>query len=191
MTSVYVIYHGPSEADKNHVICGQTDARLSNEGWNQARMIANMLKDKEFRKIYTSEMDRAFATAKEISLYHKCDVEIIEDLNDWNMGLWEGLTFAELKKTYEDKYQDWKKNPWDTRMTNGETLSEFLSRIEKFYNEKIKGEKSNIAVVSHRRGSRLLMGLLEGRDPRQETLAVYSDSTDASCRSFSLEGKSF
>lgn len=75
---IYLVRHGESEANAKGIHQGQKiDTSLSKNGLEQAKKIAERLKDEDFEIIYSSDLKRAYETAKEIAKFH--NIKIIKD----------------------------------------------------------------------------------------------------------------
>lgn len=69
---LFIVRHGESKANAKGIHQGQKiDTSLSKKGLEQAKKIAERLKDENFEIIYSSDLKRAYETAKEISKFHK------------------------------------------------------------------------------------------------------------------------
>ena len=69
-TTVYIVRHGQTEENKQKIIQGQLDTILNSEGERQADLVAKALKDIPFNVCYSSDLQRATATANRILAHH-------------------------------------------------------------------------------------------------------------------------
>lgn len=60
---LHLIRHGETEANKNHLVCGQSESPLSQEGINQAKAASESIRKFPFWRTYTSDLERAKLTA--------------------------------------------------------------------------------------------------------------------------------
>ena len=75
---IYLVRHGESIANAKGIHQGQKiDTSLSKKGLEQAKKIAERLKDENFEIIYSSDLKRAYETAKEIVKLH--NLKIVKD----------------------------------------------------------------------------------------------------------------
>jgi len=63
--------HGETEENKNRIIQGHIDGTLSQLGLEQAKKLAERLKDEKIDLIFSSDLGRALNTAKEVAKFHK------------------------------------------------------------------------------------------------------------------------
>ena len=74
---IYLVRHGQSEANISNYYQGQLDTHLTQEGFEQAQKVALRFKEiNDFDIIYTSDLKRAYDTAKAIYNFHQ-DKEFI------------------------------------------------------------------------------------------------------------------
>lgn len=104
---IILIRHGESKGNKDQIVQGQTDEGLSELGHLQAEKLSEYLATLNVGGIYSSDLGRAeqtaMPTAKKLSLPVKRD----PNLREAHFGIWEGLTFNEVKKTYWAEYNAW------------------------------------------------------------------------------------
>lgn len=62
--------HGETEENKAGIIQGYLPGHLSKTGIEQAKKVVLRLKDEKIDFIYSSDLDRAANTAKEIAKFH-------------------------------------------------------------------------------------------------------------------------
>lgn len=105
-TIVYLIRHGETEWNKLGRFQGSTDIALSEDGVKQAYLAAEVLKGK-FDYIYASPLSRAKHTADIIGEAGHITAQIEPDISEINFGLWEGLTYEEIKEQYPKELASW------------------------------------------------------------------------------------
>ena len=92
MAILYLIRHGETEHNANHIIQGQIDSPLTDLGKKQTKETANRLKDVNFAACYYSPLGRTTQTAQVILKEHDITVQAKNDLMEFNMGILEGKT---------------------------------------------------------------------------------------------------
>ncbi|MBA4536850.1 histidine phosphatase family protein [Bacillus aquiflavi] len=145
--AITLFRHGITDDNKRRAYIGWTNSPLSKSGVEQLLQLKPQLKAYEL--VFTSDLCRCVETAS--ILFRDVAHEKINQLREIHFGEWEGKTFNELQ--HYKQYQKWLSHPLMYRPPNGETFSEFTTRIEGGWNqitEKIIREKSRkIAVVTH------------------------------------------
>ena len=129
MTTVILCRHGETDWNRLGRYQGKTDVPLNARGREQARALARALRDEPIAAVYSSTLDRAYETAREIARLH--GVEVVRDarLDEINQGLWEGLRRDEIVLTHREIHERWLESPLDLRLPEGETLEEVRARV--------------------------------------------------------------
>lgn len=151
MGKIYLVRHGETEWNKEQRSQGcSNDIPLSIEGIIQARALGLRLKNEQFDFIYSSILQRANQTAEEIALYHGIKVNKLQDFMEINFGIWEGMRVPEIKKSYGDIFECWRKTPENAIVPGAERLQDVKIRcMDKLYELLYQNPKSNILIVSH------------------------------------------
>lgn len=147
---VYLVRHGESEANTKGLFSGVTDTPLTDFGRKQAREISDFLSKTIFEEIYSSPLSRAYETASLINEKHHNNIIIIDGLIEMNFGIFEGLSYKEIKSRYPDLTKAWQLKSSEFVFPEGESLIKFYKRIVLSYEEIIKNSKSDsILIVAH------------------------------------------
>lgn len=141
-----LIRHGQTDYNLQEKFQGFSDISLNSTGKKQARKVRKKFKQENIDIIYCSDLSRCRETAAGISP----DTEIIltENLREMNFGVFEGLTYEQIKNQHGDEYSNWKKNIIDHVIDNGESFRQMSSRVLDEF-EKIRNSNERAAVVSH------------------------------------------
>lgn len=162
---VYLVRHGETEWNTMAKFQGHTDVPLSEYGREQARLLGKRLSKENFIKVYASDLQRALETAKIISCFHGIDVLTRPELREMNFGFWEGLTYNEIKKSFQEEIKKWWEEPLTTRIPGGETLSEMVERcVLSIKNIVTAYPEGNVIVVTHGGAIRSIVGSVLGMD---------------------------
>lgn len=98
MTRFYLIRHGETEWNVSGRWQGHTDIPLNEIGHEQAALLADRLwhEDNEFVALYSSDLQRAWETARIVGAPFELKPLAVRDLREIDMGEWSGLTRAEI-----------------------------------------------------------------------------------------------
>lgn len=137
-----------------HVELGRTlsgrrrDVSLSNEGLEQARIVADLLGVEPIAAIWSSPRERAYYTARDIAEPHGLKVRIAEDLDEIDFGDWTGRPFDALEG--DPVWDDWNAARGSARPPGGESMAEATGRAVRAI-EAIAAEHDGetVAAVSH------------------------------------------
>ncbi len=166
-TRLILIRHGETDWNVEGRYQGQADPPLNPKGIEQARRLAQILKDKGIDVIYSSPLKRAWQTAQIIAQVIDAPVYPEPRLMEINQGEWEGLHVTEIQARYPEIFQQWEKDPWHTHIPGGETLTQVQKRVYAAVDEILsKHPGQTIALVTHRTPIALLKVRYQGLDPK-------------------------
>ena len=160
--------HGQSVYNLENRFTGWVDVPLSNNGIEEAKKAAILLKDFKIDIAYTSKLKRAIDTLQIILDSRKTDpIPVIENetLNERNYGDLQGLNKAEVAKQYGDeKVLVWRRS-YDVTPPGGESLKDTAARAIPYFRSVICADLShgsNVLVVAHGNSLRAIVKDLEG-----------------------------
>lgn len=145
---IYFTRHGETEWNKLGIIQGQLDSSLTKEGIDMGLRLREKSKDLHFDKVYSSDLGRAYDTAKLICP----DREIIKTplLREIDVGSWSGKNIKDVKASDEILYKKYFEEPENYYRPDGESIYDLKNRVEKFFEENIyNSEDENILIVTH------------------------------------------
>ena len=148
MTELYILRHGETQWNTQQRFQGQADSPLTSEGERQARLLAERIAALSPSAVYTSDLGRAFSTARiiadECGLIPESDIR----LRERNVGILTGLTFDHIRDGHADIWERYFEV--DYIIPEGESLNQLLERGRSFLNNIAKrhnGER--VVAVSH------------------------------------------
>lgn len=151
MTPLFLIRHGETTYNAESRVQGHHDPPLTILGVRQAEAVAERLSAEHIEAVYSSDLRRAAATAEIIAARHSLAVERTHLLREANLGIFQGLTAAEIAEKYPDEFNDWRSNPASLRPPGGETVEQVVSRCREFLNvlENDARAKAGVVIVGH------------------------------------------
>ena len=165
MKKLFLIRHGQTDGNVALRYYGHTDIMLNERGREQASGLAIRLSHEPLDRIYSSDLARAYETARIIARGHGLDVQRSRRLREIDLGDWEGLTFEEIKARDEELVRQWMVEFETHRMPNGESVAEFRSRVEyEIKNIIAKNRDQTVAIVTHGGVTRMVLCYLLGWD---------------------------
>lgn len=138
MTKVYFVRH----AQPDNTVRDDRNRPLTDEGKNDTRAVAELLKSRNVGYIASSPYERAIETVGLYSLWTGLDVNIYEDLRERNAGSWQGNNFFEyIEKQWAD---------FDYHIKDGESLREVQTRnIRALKRILSEHDGESIAIATH------------------------------------------
>lgn len=164
MTTLIFIRHGQSIGNMRGEFLGHTDLDLSEKGYAQVKRTAEYIaKNYKPDKIYSSDLLRAYNTAKAVDDLVCVGIVKNKNLREIYAGEWEGKTFSQLEKHYNKDYSVWLADIGNASCTGGETVSELqervLSEVKKIAEE---NNGKTIVIATHATVIRVLSCVWKG-----------------------------
>jgi broad specificity phosphatase PhoE len=127
VTTILLARHGESDWNRTKRWQGFADRPLTDLGRRQAIELAARLAETELDAVYSSDLQRARATAEIVARSKGLDVRTVPDLREVDVGSWSGLTRAEAEARYPEAYARWLHGDegWD----DGETYDQLGERV--------------------------------------------------------------
>ena len=159
MLRIFLIRHGETEWNKQKRLQGHTDVKLSPEGIRQAKLLAENAPFKHVDEIYSSDLSRAFDTAKILAVkFNIMPVKPTPELRETNFGEWEGRAISELINESPKAFGKFFTDPERCHPPQGETFLECQARVMIVIRDIITNhDNQNVIVVSHGAVIRLII----------------------------------
>ncbi len=128
---------------------GLSDAPLTEVGVQQAVAAGKRLASAGLTAIVTSPLQRAVRTAEEVAAATGAPVEADEDFRETDFGVWDGLTFAEVREKWSAELAAWLADP-AVAPPGGESFTDVSSRVTGALHRVLEGHQGQtILIVSH------------------------------------------
>ena len=148
---LYFVRHGESEANTRHVISNrESPFGLTERGQDQARALAEKLKDVPFRAIFCSPVLRARQTADILSQAFQIPYQVTEALREYDCGYLEGKSDKASWKQHRKYFEDWTlHHKYTSKPTAGESFIDIQNRFLPFIESLKHGEDDHILLIGH------------------------------------------
>jgi broad specificity phosphatase PhoE len=121
-TELWLIRHGETEWSLSGKHTSRTDISLTEHGRKRAEELRDYLKGTQFSAVFVSPMQRARETC---AIAGFGDVAVIDEgLREWDYGVYEGKTTAEIRK----EVPGW--SVWKDEIVGGETAEHVGERAD-------------------------------------------------------------
>lgn len=165
MTTLVLVRHGESEANRQNLFAGNFDADLQNRGMKQAEATAEFIAGHfKVDKVYASDLKRAYKTGKCIA--DKCRLEVVADKNlrEIDAGEWEGKDFFGIGDLYPEAWKIWLEDIAHAQCPGGESTEQLRDRImgeaEKIAKE---NDGKTVVLVTHATPVRIVETMIRFR----------------------------
>ena len=148
---LWLLRHGATEWALNGRHTGSTDLPLLPEGEAEARALSPVLSQQHFAAVFSSPLQRARRTCELAGLGDQ--MQICDDIIEWNYGDYEGITTA----TIRESIPDW--TVWSHGCPNGEAPPQVEARCARAISTAlaIPGD-GDVALFAHGHILRALAG---------------------------------
>ena len=161
---VLLIRHGQTDWNVDGRWQGTLPIGLNDMGRTQARSLAAHLATRKIGSIYSSHLPRALDTALAIGKVVGITPQTDTRLQEFNLGVFQGLTRDEIQQHYPDEWRDFERDYWNYSITNGESRRTLQTRAHEVFQHIVENAVGpEVAIVSHGGTIRmLLLKLFEG-----------------------------
>jgi broad specificity phosphatase PhoE len=143
---LWLVRHGETEWSRDGKHTSSTELDLTEQGVEVARTLRERLAGTTFDLALSSPRRRARRTAE---LAGFGDVEVDEDLVEWDYGDYEGITTPEIRETVPG----W--TVWTHPTPGGETAEQVTERLDRVV-AKVRARNSRVLVFGHGHSLRAL-----------------------------------
>ncbi|UCZ54069.1 histidine phosphatase family protein [Bacillus shivajii] len=144
---LYLIRHGQSEANKKGIIQGHANFPLTTLGKKQAVFVGHFFSDVHLDAIYSSDLDRAYETAKGIEYHHPLSIRSWDQLREVGLGPLEGKSRDQVKEEFP---QISTHSLLLSGVEGSETQEEITKRCRYVLDQLYAAHQNNtVALVSH------------------------------------------
>ena len=150
MTTIYLVRHGITQANKKNRFAGRTDEELHADGKTQIMHVGERLKDNDISTVYCGPANRTVQSAELLGVLLKVPVFPLEELDEIDIPHWDGLTKDEIRQKHGDEYPTWLNSPQTFSRPGCETLKQVQERAVGAVNRLLAQHNSeNLLLVSH------------------------------------------
>lgn len=176
---LYVFRHGQTTDNANFVFSGWRDPNLTQKGIEQAKILAEKLKDKKIHMLFASDQIRSIKTmeiAMSLNPYAK-NLPIHKDarIKERCYGDLQGQSKLKMQLENPKLLLEYRRS-YDIKPPNGESIKDVVERVRSFIYELIpimKEKNINVAVSCHGNSIRGFRQYFEGLT-NEETALIES-----------------
>jgi broad specificity phosphatase PhoE len=144
---IWLARHGETAANAEGRVQGWLDPPLSERGREQARALAGEAEGLGVRALYSSQLERARATAEVVGGRIGLEPVIDERFAESRRGAWEGRLLRDIERDDPDGWRAWQSGGADFRFPGGgESLGEHVARVAEALGDVAAGELPALVV---------------------------------------------
>ncbi len=149
-TTVILVRHGESGANKRGAYAGHTATRLTARGRQQAQQTAEVIGARRVAAVLCGPLPRTRQTARAIAAACGVFAQPAAALDEIGLGAWQGLTQAEIAARYPAEWRLWRERPEQLAFPGFEPLHEAAERVTRFLSELHRScPDGDVVVVTH------------------------------------------
>ena len=172
---ILLFRHGETANSKEVCFNGHYDVGLSKRGQKQFQHWADILKQETFNAVYSSDLQRTRKSAQFIGQQHGLEPVSYFELRELSFGTWEGMSVAEVERTYPGQMKERMESVATFQADGGETYSQLQARvIPKFEEIVARHPNDQIVMVCHGGVNRVILGHLLGI-PIDKIFRIHQD----------------
>ena len=150
-TELLLIRHGETSWNKEGKFQGIGNSLLSDLGLRQAEATAKALAGEHFSAVYSSPLIRTKKTTEIITAGLNCPIFFDEGLQEWNLGIFEGLTIDDIATRFPEEYSRFRSRDPEYVIPGGESSRQRYDRgIGSLQRIADSHPGARILVITHR-----------------------------------------
>jgi broad specificity phosphatase PhoE len=165
---IVLVRHGETEWSRDLRHTGRTDIPLTEKGRREAAMLRDALAGRRFGRVLSSPLSRALDTCRLAGFGEQ--VELCDDLVEWDYGEYEGITTVEIREQRPDWYL------WRDGCPGGETAADVGRRVDRVI-AAVADAEGDVAVFAHGHVLRVLTARWLGLAPEAGALFKLDTGT--------------
>ncbi len=127
---------------------GFIDVDIVPEGLNRLKKFISIIKYKNIKKVYSSDLKRAYKGAKIFADALGLEIIKLKELREVKQGIFEGLTYNEIIEKYPDEAEKKFSDYVNYRVKDAESLKDAYNRVIPCI-KKIMSSDENVIIVAH------------------------------------------
>lgn len=157
MREIYLIRHGEITQSSPRRFVGQSDLPLTDRGREQMRQVADYLVGKGVSRLLCSPLSRCVESAGIVGLALGLRPEVVPELREIGLGVWEGLKVAEVRERFPGDYEARGLDLAGFRPPGGESFADLQRRAWAAFENVMEGGQDCVAIVAHGGVNRVLL----------------------------------
>ena len=171
---LYIIRHAETEYNRKGIIQGsEVDSDINDVGEVQANSFYEYYKDKNFDKIYVSDLKRTFQTIRRFT-ENGSSYEKLKEFNEISWGINQGK--SDDLEDYARLIDTWLAGNLDNKFEEGESPNEMSVRLVKGFNKVLDDDHDTVLLCIHGRALRILLSKIIDNDLTKMDKYVHSNT---------------
>lgn len=165
-TRLILIPAGKTDWADQRRVQGDMDLPLNEEGITQAQQWSSELAGSGISVLYCGTTGPTRETAERIGKALKLKPKHDEELDEVNLGLWQGMRVEEIQQKHPSVFKLWMHHPEQVEPPSGESLGTGRDRVERAIERIVqKNRPKSVGIVLGRISFALVIAHREGGQP--------------------------
>jgi broad specificity phosphatase PhoE len=165
MVQLILIRPGSTDYDQQSRIQGTLDIPLNDAGRKEAAQGAEAVRPYLPKALYCSPGSAAEETASLLGEALNLKPKTLDQLQNVNLGLWQGLLVEEVRRKQPKVYKQWQDHPETVHPPEGETLAQVNARAEEVLTKLARKHRAGtIALVAAEPLASVIRQRIEGSE---------------------------
>jgi len=156
---LYLVRHGQTTWNADGRAQGHSDVDLDTVGQAQAERLVTFFRNKEVKRIFSSDLNRCVQTAAPLASALELEVETRPVLRERTFGVLEGEHYTTLRAWFQGEARVQGLTEFDLRPDDGESVRDVWRRLEAFEKE-LRRMNENAVAILHGGSCGILMARL-------------------------------
>jgi broad specificity phosphatase PhoE len=169
-TQVLLILAGPTPWDAEERVVGRQPLPLTAQAVGSIRQLLDAM-PAPIDHVYCARGNESCAqTARLVADKFRLRPRHNADLDEWNLGLWEGLTLQEMRFRFPSVFEQWQEDPLTIRPPEGEELSDAIARVQGAVKKIVRRNRGDRVALAMRPVVMQIARAMLSRRPPQDFL---------------------
>ncbi|MBN2024689.1 MAG: histidine phosphatase family protein [Pirellulales bacterium] len=147
MAEIILIRPGSTDYDQEERVQGNLDIPLNTQGAAEVTRVIQELAGREIEVVYSPDCEPACETAKVIAAAFGCKRRTLDQMENLDHGLWQGMKIDEIRRKYPRVYKQWQEQPESVCPPEGETLDHAEHRMTAAMAKLLKRHREGTIVL--------------------------------------------
>jgi broad specificity phosphatase PhoE len=168
MTRVVLIQAGPTPWDEEERLAGAHTLPLTDGALQAIRALVERI-DYPVHAVYRAAGNEAAdQVAKCVAHKFHLRARDARELDELNLGLWQGLRGAEVRSRFPSAYARWEEDPLSVNPPEGESLADAIGRLRGALAKVLRRNRGHAVVLALRpMAMQIVAGILRLQSPEQ------------------------
>ena len=159
-TRVFLWRHPEVSGFTDGKVYGHMDVALTAKGKTQEKAVVKRMTAEKLAAVYSSDLQRTRRVAEAVAREQnpRLKVEALPELRELNLGLWEGMSYSEIKSKYPKELKARFDDLAGFRISGGESLEDLANRVVPAFQDMVaKNRGRSFCIIAHAGVNRVLL----------------------------------